>query len=201
MKNSGSYVSGYFLNETSDVAVLVLSSFDAQPPYSAEFQTNVADFLAKCKSANKKRLIIDTRGNRGGTVLLAYDTFKQLFPSLVPYSGNRLRLSEAASIAAQIGSVPGSPLAGTFFDALTSLQSPDGLPYQSYDQLFSPVQIRGDNFSHVAARELGNVTIDTEQAGIVVSGYANNSAIPSPAFSGEDIILVSSLRQIQFDRS
>jgi hypothetical protein len=198
MKNSANYVSGYFLNETSDVVVLALSSFDAQPPYSAQFQTNIADFLARCKSANKKKLIIDTRGNRGGTVLLAYDTFRQLFPSLVPYSGNRLRVSEAVSIAAQIGSLAGSLLAGTFFDALTSLQTPDGLPFQSYNQLYGHIGIRSDNFSHVAAKEFGNATIDEEQSGIVVSRYANNSAIPSQAFRGEDIILVSSVSPFMF---
>ena len=193
VRNSANYVSGYFLNDsaTSDVAVLVLTSFDAKPPYSAQFQNNVADFLAKCKSANKKKLIIDTRGNRGGTVLLAYDTFKQLFPALTPYSGNRMRVSDAAGIIGQVGSQPDSPLAGIFFDALTDLRYPDGPHFQSWDQLYGPVVLRGDTFTQVAAKEFGNATIDEETSGVVVSGYANNTVIPSPAFQSEDIVLVS----------
>ena len=193
VKNSKNYVSGYFLNDstTSDVAVLVLTSFDAQPPDSAQFQANVADFLAKCKSANKKRLIIDTRGNRGGTVDLAYDTFKQLFPALTPYSGNRMRVGDAASIMGKVSSQPDSPLAGIFFDALTDLQYPDGPSFKSWNQLYGPVRLRGDTFTNVAAKEISNATLDEQSLGIVVSGYANNTDIPLPAFDGEDIILVS----------
>ncbi len=179
IKKSGNYVSGYFLNETSDVAVLALSNFDAQPPYSTQFQSDIANFLTECKTASKKRLIIDTRGNCGGTVLLGYDTFKQLFPWLVPYSGNRFSLSEAASIAAQIGSLPGSPLAGSFFNAFISLQSPNGLPFQLYNQRCGPIEVYSDSFSHIGARQLENTTIDEEQSDIIVSGYANNSALPS----------------------
>ena len=171
VKNSANYVSGYFLNDntTSDVAVLVLTSFDAKPPYSAQFQTNVADFLAKCKSANKKKLIIDTRGNRGGNVLLAYDTFKQLFPGLTPYSGNRMRVGDAAGIIGQVGSQPDSPLAGIFFDALTDLKYADGPSFQSWYQLYGPVRLRGDTFTLVAAKEFGNATIDEETSGIVLA--------------------------------
>lgn len=66
IKHSGNYVSGYFLNgtDTKNVAVLLISSFDAKTEAIViEFRQVVQKFLAMCGSANKKNLIIDVRGN------------------------------------------------------------------------------------------------------------------------------------------
>lgn len=87
VKHSGNYMSGFFLNgtDTSDVAVLSIGSFDIKDPDPiTEFQDKVATFLALCGSSGKKQLIIDVRGNPGGTAYLAYDIFKRLFPDQVP---------------------------------------------------------------------------------------------------------------------
>ena len=204
MKDSANHVSGYFLKDVPKVAVLVLSSFGDRDQDTAAIQKNIAIFLAKCQKNNKKKLIIDARGNPGGFAYLAYDTFKQLFPPIVPYSGDRLRVSKAASIiasiATQIGPNADNPLAGSFFDALNNLKSPDGPHFQSYGQQFDPVEIRGDKFSQKAAKYLGNADIDELEAGIVISGYANNTNNSSQVFRGEDIILVSYISPINHDK-
>lgn len=63
-----------------------------------DFQRVVNEFLSKCHESGKKKLIIDMRGNSAGLPYLAYDTFKQLFPQLRPYSGTRIRASDAPNV-------------------------------------------------------------------------------------------------------
>jgi hypothetical protein len=105
--HSGGYISGYFLkgDDYSDVAVLSIPSFleTQETSLLTEFQGDLQTFLGKSQSANKTQLIIDVRGNPGGTTLLAYDSFKQLFPSIIPYSGSRVRDSAAANLQAWRG--------------------------------------------------------------------------------------------------
>ena len=202
VKHSGNLVSGYFLNGTdnSDVAVLSVPTFmpgtdsDGDAP---EFQKDVAMFLAKCKSAGKTRLIVDVRGNGGGDIYLGYDLFKQLFPTITPYSGIRIRGSDAVNALGQIGSSTpvqndnNSALAGQFFDAKTVLQQPDGPSYTSWQKLYPPHQQKGDIFSNIASWTFSNASLDLAVGGIVVSGYANNTNILSQVFSSDNIILVS----------
>lgn len=87
-------ISGYYLSGPGldNVAVIYLQLF----PVSnfAEFQTAISDFLRKAKAAGKTRLVIDLQGNRGGAVLLAYDFFRQLFPSIVQDGISRWKLSK-----------------------------------------------------------------------------------------------------------
>ena len=201
MKHSGNYVSGYFLNEseTADVAVLTISSFDAQGEAPvAEFQRNVQDFLAKCRTNRKQKLIVDVRGNEGGTVVLAYDTFKQLFPSVVPYSSIRTRASPAlnalGSIVSDENALFGSAVGGEIFDAQSFLQSPDGPYYQDWNQFNGPVMERGDNFTRSASFEFFNATRNPSSSqNLTVSGYGNRSNVPPQAFPSEAITLVSRL--------
>ena len=73
--NDDGSISGYFPRDNADLAVLVIPTF--QPADDVQFANVVRLFLATAKSAGKKKLMIDLRGNGGGNVPLAYD----LFPS------------------------------------------------------------------------------------------------------------------------
>lgn len=190
-------VSGYFLNgdNLSDVAVLSISTFVDLPAEQPliDFQSVVKEFLAKCHKGGKKKLIIDIRGNPGGHVFLAYDAFKQLFPKFTPYSGMRIRASDAANIMGEVASVlDTSPdAATTFFGYRNSLTKPDGPEYASWKDLFGPVLLHGDKFSNIASWQFSNASLDVALGGLVVSGYANKTKIPPSVFASEDIVLVS----------
>lgn len=86
VRDGGSNVTaGYFLNGTGydDVAVLSVSSFApggsiGSIEYLTDFQSTVEKFLAECKLAGKKRLVIDVTANGGGFVVAGYDLFAQV---------------------------------------------------------------------------------------------------------------------------
>lgn len=87
-------VAGYFLGGEGydDIAVLKIITFDPQgDEYGIEFQQVVSEFLGSCRTADKKRLIIDLRENGGGSVQLLLDVFMQLFPHREPWQGSRYR--------------------------------------------------------------------------------------------------------------
>lgn len=163
-----------------------------------EFQTDVSIFLAKCKSAGKTRLIIDIRGNPGGTIYLGYDLFKQLFPTLIPYSGIRIRGSDAANAlgniasSSQVQNNASSVLATSIFNDKTCLVGPDGPSFNSWQQVYGPLTQNGDLFSNIFSWSFSNATLDMTMApGVVVSGYANKSEIPPQVFTSDSITLVS----------
>jgi len=156
----------------------------------------VATFLALCGSSGKKQLIIDVRGNPGGTAYLACDIFKRLFPDQVPYTGVRARLSDAASalgtVASDNLSVSTDAFEGAFFEAQAWQCSPDGPYYSTWQELSGPNQLQGDLFSIVASRKFFNATKDSlSSSAVVVSGYEGRKDIPPPIFSSENITLVS----------
>ncbi|KAF2234971.1 hypothetical protein EV356DRAFT_544524 [Viridothelium virens] len=203
------YVSGYFLTDTasSDTAVLSITSFDTQSSNDALiFQAAVQNFLAACRSSQKKRLIIDVRQNGGGRISQGFDTFKQLFPTLTPYSGNRIRAFEAGNFLGQEFSQTVTNFieqdlqdptllaqqygGGDWFAYYYGgyLRSPDGPQYSSWADFYGPLQIHNDNFTHVGSWQLSDFTYT---APLVVSGYGNRSNLPPQVFEGSDIVLLT----------
>ena len=213
VKHSQNAISGYFLNgtNTSDVAVLSIINFldGSTPKQLTEFSTDLQNFLAMSKSAGKTRLLIDIRGNPGGTSYLAYDAFKQLFPTVTPYSGTRLRASDAANALGQEISKLNSynPANATLMADVSAeyspyqvsalQQTPDGASYSSWQAFYGPLQVHGDNFTTVAALKFSDAAFDIGALGFVISGYGNNSALPPQVFASENITLVSGISSSQ----
>lgn len=83
----GGWVSGYLLTNSS-VAVLSIPSFQASGSSVNEFSDAVTRFLNASKKAGMKKVVIDLQQNSGGVALLAYDTFKQFFPTILPVSSS-----------------------------------------------------------------------------------------------------------------
>jgi hypothetical protein len=82
---------GYYLNGTGydKTAVLAIPNFGPtngtgtnETVPEIETQKMVRAFFADAVSKGKEKLIIDLRGNPGGTIDVGYDTFKQLFPDI-----------------------------------------------------------------------------------------------------------------------
>ncbi|KAK0620429.1 hypothetical protein B0T14DRAFT_521409 [Immersiella caudata] len=82
--SSGNIVTGYYLDGEGleDVAVIAVLAFESGSP--AEFHAVCEEFFAMAVEANKTKLVVDFQGNGGGYILLGYDFFHQLFPSITP---------------------------------------------------------------------------------------------------------------------
>jgi Peptidase family S41 len=98
----GYYLDGYGYN---DIAVLTVYSFVEDGGDHLAWQNTTRQFLSQAKTDGKKRLIIDLSVNAGGTVLLGYDLFAQLFPDIKPYGGNRFRAHQAWNEMGKMASV------------------------------------------------------------------------------------------------
>ena len=184
-------ISGQFLEEieNSDVAVLDIVSFAADN--GAEYQNYISTFLKKCHSAGKKRLIIDVRGNPGGSIILGYDLFEQLFPTLVPYCGLRMRGSAAANAIGQYATDHTLGLDWTFFNAPRNLQRLDGSNFTSWEEFYGPLEQHGDLFSNIASWNFINETIVVGKSRVVIRESADEPSIPPQVFASDSITLVS----------
>ena len=199
-------ISGYFLPE-SDVAVLSLPTFDYfDEEANVDFQSMCRQFLRMCKSSNKTSLIIDVRGNVGGQPGPAWDLFKQLFPSTVPFTKIRTRATAATNALGLLTSrlqtgLPSDQNASiqeqwvtsnlSFFNYHTTLESPDGPHFDSWSELYGPVSSHGDNFTNTASWLFNDPDYTAQSANMVISGYGNHSDIPPSPFRASQITLLS----------
>lgn len=203
--SSDGQVSGYLLDESdpayADVAVLAMLSF--QPSFPVEFQSVVETFITKARSAGKTKLVIDLSGNGGGTILVGYDTFRQLFPSIVQDGFSRFREHEAFDILSRELS-----LYSTKFDAATAdnkqifayLSVPNyhydlnetNQNFMTHDDKFAPQRYNGDAFTSIMRWNLSDpltTTNTTWGVGETITGYSNRQNFTQP-FEAMDIIMV-----------
>lgn len=178
--------SAYYLdgNDYEGTAVLSLPSFNIKstdPEYARtpqvggfiEVQAILRKFLADATKQNKRKLIVDLRGNGGGTIDLAFDIFKQLFPTIEPYGASRYRASEAfhyiSALVADVA-VNGVDKDGKidnmddWADADYGIQSnflwsnilDDNLKeYKTYEDYYGPYTINDDKFSNIRRYNVG----------------------------------------------
>ncbi|OAL36003.1 hypothetical protein AYO20_04664 [Fonsecaea nubica] len=196
-------LSGYFLDQEPGVAVLAIHEISEAA--QASTQQTLANFLQQCRDANKTHLIIDVSQNPGGTIPVAYDIFKQLFPTIEPYLGAQMRAHDQANVLGEyytplveqaeeqeaVANITDPVvLAGIFspFDA-TSVLNDSGQAFASWDEYFGPVQVHGDKFTQQSQMNFSNVDYDESSGGIVVSGYANNSHVAPQPFLSENMVV------------
>jgi len=180
------FFSAYYLdgNDYNDTAVISLPSFNIQstdPKFAlpllggfVEVQALLRKFLTHATKKNKKKLIIDLRGNGGGTIDLAFELFKQLFPTIEPYGASRFRASEAfhyiSALVADVA-VDGVDKDGkidnidNWADADYGLQSTflwsnildnNNTGYKTYRDYYGPETINGDQFSSIRRYNVGD---------------------------------------------
>lgn len=188
----GGYTAGYFLPNSS-VAVLVMTAFEGKSGSGgADYvqQAVIKSFLAACKTAGKTKLIIDLQGNTGGSVFNGDDAFKQLFPTIEPFGGNRMRYTPMVDLLSKMYSEAG--VYNTSFSSVYQIQAEvdqNGQDFKTYKDLVGPYTIYGDNFTAIL-RE--NFTDTTQQVGndVIVSGYANETNIAPQLFANTDMVLL-----------
>ncbi|PSK56652.1 hypothetical protein B9Z65_6276 [Elsinoe australis] len=198
--------SGYFLEGEGfdDVAVLAVNSFVGADNQQVSFKDVNTQFIAAAKAAGKKKLIIDVSANGGGTILLGYDLFAQLFPNILPYGANRFRFHEAYDLVGQAT----SDIAGQFERRLDQNQTVldllsstfnyrtdvdvDYENFSSWDDKTSPSPRGplGDNYTDIIRWNVSDVLTPENSGGIYITGYGNGSTPGEQPFAAEDIIVV-----------
>ncbi|KAK6369437.1 hypothetical protein LTS17_009780 [Exophiala oligosperma] len=199
-------LSGYVFDDPGfeDLAVLALRQMSETA--ASSFQNSLTDYLDICRQQKKKNLIIDLSGNGGGSVGLGYDTFKQLFPSLIPYGASNSRAHEGFELLGRVitnlstealheqpdnytnfGDMGGT----TVFAAETYLN--DSLQaFSSFDDYYGPVQVPGHGQSTNLNRyNLSDPEYDESFSAIVISGYANESNLAPQPFEPENMIVLT----------
>jgi hypothetical protein len=202
-------ISGYFLSDQPETAVLLIWSF--APRSSISFQSTVTDFLSQCKDQNKTKLIVDIRSNGGGSPSLAYDAFKQIFPREQIYNRMRLRdhpaMNGLGQIFTQLALPSLSQVVQNFptqdsqslydkavletLNAQVMLKSPDGEPYGTWSSVYGPQNFNGDIFSEYFSYDFANVAEEFQSGIINITGYGNNSNPPAQVFASENITLLT----------
>ena len=149
-------VSGYHLPDV-DAAVLSIPSFGQSGDAIAEFSGAVSHAISNATNANVTRIVIDLQQNTGGTVELAFSTFKRFFPNADPFAGSRRRNH-------LLGSIIGEAYT-KYFNRLTSddstyknfladewvvtsrLNAATDQNFSSWAEFSGPVQSNSDSFS------------------------------------------------------
>ncbi|KAF2856628.1 hypothetical protein T440DRAFT_549982 [Plenodomus tracheiphilus IPT5] len=209
VREAHNLIGGYYLGDDMvDVAVLSVPSFVGNDDQE-QFQATAVQFLAAAKAAGKKKLIIDVQTNGGGTILVGYDLYKLLFPSLIDHAAaDRFRAFETTDIIGQEFSNFSSQyprievtekqnetlynatgIIYTVFNYATNLDV-NSENFTSWDDMYGPVHEKGDNFTNLFRWNLADPLI-VEQGGINIHGYGPLSNYTTTPFAAEDIVVVS----------
>ena len=186
----------YFPEDNKDLAVLSAPTFG--PAVEVEFQDVIRECLATSAKMGKKKLIIDLRGNGGGTVILAYDWFKQLFPSMAPWGTSNFHAFDLFNDIGQTvtekfdSNNPGRESLtsnfGSIFNVDNELDTMDD-QFSSWSDFYGPVHTHGDTFTNLVRYNLTNKADTGLQHGL--SGYGNlTNIVPKQTFSADNIVIL-----------
>ncbi|KAI8942579.1 hypothetical protein NX059_000637 [Plenodomus lindquistii] len=153
---SSGIVSGYYLHDV-DATVLSLPSF-AQNGYAIQnFSIAVSNFISNVTTQGLTRVVIDLQQNAGGTIELAFSTFKRFFPDNVPFSGSRRRNHRLGNILGKAYTAffdsiePGDPRYYNFvadeWVVTSRLNAGTDQNFTSWVEFAEPIQERNNFFS------------------------------------------------------
>ncbi|CAD0029082.1 unnamed protein product, partial [Aureobasidium pullulans] len=199
--SSDNSVAGYFSETYDYLAILAISSFSTTS--ETEFEDVVRDFLEMASDDDRTSLVIDLRGNGGGSIFLAYDLFCQLFPRETPYGAGNYRANELHDFTGRLASDNIAQLRAAYPDLAKS--GADGVvlnsfnyrepltveneAFTSWQEFFGPHVNHGGNFTSLNRFNLTDISATT----IPISGYAENETTTtsqSQPFMGESIVLL-----------
>ncbi|KAF9629447.1 Peptidase S41 [Lasiodiplodia theobromae] len=214
VRMSTNYIGGYYIDDDpayADVAVLGVASFVGGSG-QAEFQSTAREFLAEARAAGKTKLVIDVSANGGGTILLGYDLFKQLFPAIDAFAAaDRARATEAldllgekfSDIAAGVPrTLEGVETNETLYELEADVVSsylnfrtdtkPDGTAFGSWADKFGPVpSAKGDEYTDLSRWNLSDVLTPFNSGDIWVTGYGEGVKNATQPFKAEDIVVMT----------
>jgi len=174
------------------------------------------EFIRLSKAAGKTKLIFDMRGNGGGNAIHGYDTFKHVYPQvdMEPFGGTRYRANDALNIAGQMTSdfannkTYAQSNRTAFVNAFSDISQQDIFLYtvgfnfehqldinndqiNSWEQMFGPEQINGDNFTSTIRYNFSD-PLSYTYPGFSLIGYLDNAneANTSQPFQTQDMVMV-----------
>ncbi|KAK0357513.1 hypothetical protein LTR02_014489 [Friedmanniomyces endolithicus] len=185
-------IAGYFPPDQPDL--VVVSSMTLGPLDNIEFQNAFRSILATANAAGKTKLIMDIRGNGGGTVADGFDWFTQLFPGQIPWGATNLAafgltnaLGEVATSLVAGGNVSGQALGALKdFDVMADLNIVL-TQYDSWSDFYGPVTTHGGNFTNVKRNNLSDVS----SLGMPVYGFGNDTKPQPQTFDPDNIVILS----------
>ncbi|WEW60091.1 hypothetical protein PRK78_005575 [Emydomyces testavorans] len=196
-------ICGYFLDKHPDTAVLAIARFmngDELLTFMSAFSDFVTKFLAACKTAGKKKLIIDVTGNGGGLLLLAYDLLKQIFPTvdLTDLSEVRaidqLDLTGSKVMSLLTSNKTSSEVRKNATETMFNLDlywGEDGKKFSNWTNYFGPEVHSGFNFTKASYYDLNSTAIIGLHSGFSVAGYGNRPHPPPAVFAVDNVVLLS----------
>ena len=189
-------VAGYL---TADgFAVLSIPSFNVDDDAVPDFQSTVRKLLATAQVQGSSHLIIDVRGNGGGSTFLAFDVFKQIFPKQTPTATLN---SRAHPLFNDLGTIFSSYFQNTTTadppQSTVNLESPlnvannlkdQSTRYPTWSSFYGPIQTHNDTFTNLMQYNLTNPPL----ASYSITSYGPLSNITTqPVFSPSQILLLS----------
>lgn len=206
---------GYYLNDSKydDVAVLAIPSFDPQNTEDPEgdpaiegvreTQKLLREFFKKTTADGKSKLVIDLRGNGGGTISLGFEVFKQLFPTVEPYGGSRYRANYALKIySAGLADIAANKSIEVLDDEVwesatqndllwSNIKNENGTAFKSFLDYWGPDVINNDTFVSIRRYNFSNTHGGhTLSPGFNLTGYAPEPT-PAQPFKPENIVILS----------
>lgn len=208
-------IQGYYMNETGyeDVAVLVIPDFgpeiveaytnETQP--LVESQKVIKKFFAGAVKDGKKKLIVDLRGNQGGTIDMGFETFKQIFPNLEPYGATRYRAHEAfaifsADIADFTENVTFAEKQPELYAQLVqeastwdyqNIMNEKGEAFESFSDYFGPYVRNKDGFTALRRYNYSNLESGyTSAPRFNLTGFGDQAPAPAQPFESENIVIL-----------
>ncbi|RAQ69253.1 peptidase S41 family protein [Aspergillus flavus] len=192
------FVRGYYLHEErlEDVAVLQLPTFRLIGESPVSLARVAVQFLECARKDGKEKLIIDLSNNMGGDINLGFNLFRILFPDKPIYTATRFPSTELIGLMGRVFSTSQGNEAAEHDNTLDlplvfqNAVTPDHRhSFGSWEKLFGPVEITGQNMSHLHAT-YNFTTASTEDNPI--SGYGGIEFGPSTQlFHAENIIIMT----------
>ncbi|KAH7063548.1 hypothetical protein B0J12DRAFT_562125 [Macrophomina phaseolina] len=213
IRQKNNLIGGYFIEDEdpayANVAVLSVPSFVGGSAQE-DFQATARQFLAAARAAGKTKLIVDVSANGGGTILLGYDLFKQLFPSIDAFAAaDRARAIEALDILGRkysdlseglprtVDAAGNQTLEELEEDVVSSYLNfrtdvkPDGSAFGDWKEKFGPVARKGDNYTELSRWNLSDALTPYNSGGIWVTGYGEGVLNATQPFAAEDVVVMT----------
>jgi hypothetical protein len=212
---SGLSIHGYHLSDSGyrDVAVLALPNFQPLAIPNKEADSTIAGFLEAQETLreliklaverNRTKLIVDLRGNSGGTIDMAFELFKQLFPNIEPLAASRSRAHEAfrmySSSIADLARNKSAAMdnARCFIEVMHStanfanLLDSQGKAFPDFETYYGTYKVNNDEFTAVQRYNLSNhFGGHTLSPYVNISGYGSSSKEAQRPFQPEDIVIL-----------
>lgn len=193
----GGYISGYLLEDDKDICVLAVFTFQTQYVGTAgynhtvdllDYRRVIRETLSACKADGRTRLIVDMSANTGGYIDMGYELYRSLFPTAKMWTGSRIRAHTAADFLGRVlydTEVPNLATGG-----MRQLDPATGSPYKTWDDLYGPVSVTGDEKeSNMLAN---NNTAPADGKSFYITGFGGpNEVLPEQPFAAENIVVLT----------